>query len=195
MVGAGTVIADNPRLTCRASKRGRTIRCDRVIDRRLRSGSRRVAKVFHQVPVRPRFSSTTERQSCARPQALRIARIEVIAAPSAADEVALDDEIALEELMREFGRRGWCNVLIEGGAHLAGAALRAGIVDRIALFIAPMILGAGIPAIEGLQTGQTRKIGRVRNALRLENLSACRVGDDWLLEGDVRYSGRKSYRR
>ena len=91
--------------------------------------------------------------------------------------------------MREFGRRGWCNVLIEGGAHLAGAALRAGIVDRIALFIAPMILGAGLPAIEGLQ------IGQIRDALRLENLSARHVGDDWLLEGDVRYRSKKTPRR
>ena len=198
MVGADTVIADNPRLTCRRSGKHDRMRdpIRVVIDGKLRVSPH--AKVFHPGSGAPAILVTTERNLARARRRYRIARTEVIAAPSAADGVALDDEIALDQLMREFGGRGWCNVLIEGGAHLAGAALRAGIVDRIALFIAPMILGAGLPAIEGLQIGQTRKIGQVRNALRLQNLSACRVGADWLLEGHVQhkhYSGMKPPRR
>ncbi len=186
MVGAGTVIADNPRLTCRRSGKSDRIRdpIRVIIDGKLRVSPR--AKVFHLRSTAPAILVTTERNLARARRRYRIARTEVIAAPST------DDEVALDELMREFGGRGWCNVLIEGGAHLAGAALRAGIVDRIALFIAPMILGAGLPAIEGLQ------IGRIRNALRLDNLSARRVGADWLLEGHVqykRYSGMKPPRR
>jgi len=73
--------------------------------------------------------------------------------------------------MREFGRRGWNNVLIEGGAKLAGSALAAGIVDRVAFFVAPIILGAGVAAIDGMHVGE------------LSDFTARRVGDDWLLEG------------
>jgi diaminohydroxyphosphoribosylaminopyrimidine deaminase/5-amino-6-(5-phosphoribosylamino)uracil reductase len=87
--------------------------------------------------------------------------------------------IDLGGLMRECGRRGWCRVLIEGGANLAGAALSAGIVDRVAFFVAPKILGEGRSAIDGM------KSRRVRDALRLADLSARPVGDDWLLEGRV----------
>ncbi|MFI5352815.1 MAG: bifunctional diaminohydroxyphosphoribosylaminopyrimidine deaminase/5-amino-6-(5-phosphoribosylamino)uracil reductase RibD [Candidatus Binatales bacterium] len=183
MVGAGTVIADNPRLTCRPNGKHDLIRdpIRVIIDGKLRVSPR--AKVFHPGSGAPTILVTTEANLARARRRFGIARTEVIAAPSA------NDAIALDALMREFGRRGWCNVLIEGGAHLAGAALRAGIVDRVALFIAPMILGAGIPAIEGLQ------IGQIRDALLLENLSARRVGDDWLLEGDVRHSGKKMPRR
>ena len=184
MVGAGTVIADNPRLTCRPSgkhdRRRDPIRV--IIDGRLKVSPR--AKVFQPGSGAPAILVTARRNLARAYRRYRIARTEVIAAPAA------DGEVALDELMREFGGRGWCNVLIEGGAHLAGAALRAGIVDRVALFIAPMILGAGLPAIEGLQIGQPHKIGQIRNALRLENLSACRVGDDWLLEGYVQHKAR-----
>lgn len=85
--------------------------------------------------------------------------------------------------MLEFGHRGWCRVLIEGGANLAGSSLSAGIVDRVAFFVAPKILGAGASAIDGM------KSRTMRDALTLGNLSARPVGDDWLLEGRV--SARK----
>jgi diaminohydroxyphosphoribosylaminopyrimidine deaminase/5-amino-6-(5-phosphoribosylamino)uracil reductase len=90
--------------------------------------------------------------------------------------------IELDRLMLEFGHRGWCRVLIEGGANLAGSALSAGIVDRVAFFVAPKILGAGVSAIDGL------KSRRVIDAFALEDLSARPVGDDLLLEARVKRS-------
>jgi diaminohydroxyphosphoribosylaminopyrimidine deaminase/5-amino-6-(5-phosphoribosylamino)uracil reductase len=88
-----------------------------------------------------------------------------------------DGEINLKALMAEFARRGWCKVLFEGGAHLAGSALRARIIDRVAFFIAPKILGAGLPAVQGLETR------RVREAIGLTNVSVRRIADDALIEG------------
>jgi diaminohydroxyphosphoribosylaminopyrimidine deaminase/5-amino-6-(5-phosphoribosylamino)uracil reductase len=69
--------------------------------------------------------------------------------------------------------------LIEGGANLAGSALSAGIVDRIAFFVAPKILGAGLSAIEGM------KSRTVSDAVLLEDLSARPFGEDWLIEARV----------
>jgi diaminohydroxyphosphoribosylaminopyrimidine deaminase/5-amino-6-(5-phosphoribosylamino)uracil reductase len=91
--------------------------------------------------------------------------------------------------MRELGRRGWCNVLIEGGARLAGAALDAGIVDRVAFFVAPIVIGAGTSAVEGLG------FARVRDAIALGALSVRRLGGDLLMEADIASRRRVSSRR
>ncbi len=91
--------------------------------------------------------------------------------------------------MRELGRRGWCNVLIEGGARLAGSALDAGIVDRVAFFVAPIVIGAGTPAVEGLG------FARVRDAIALDDLSVRRLGGDLLMEADIATRRRAPARR
>ena len=178
MVGAGTVIADNPRLTCRLEGGRDPARV--IIDGKLRVSPR--ARVFHIRSTAPTILVTTA-ANLARARRRYGACVEVIGAPATGDRIALD------ELMREFGRRGWSRVLIEGGAHLAGAALRAGIVDRVALFIAPGILGAGLPAIEGLEAAQ------VRGGLRLDNLSARPVGADLLIEAEIHHAPGRPRRR
>jgi len=89
------------------------------------------------------------------------------------------DGLDLGRLMRELAARGWSRVLIEGGAHLGGAALEAGIVDRVAFFIAPKILGGGLPAIAGMAART------MRSAIALDQCSARAVGSDWLIEAAV----------
>jgi len=161
MVGAGTVIADNPQLTCRIAGGRDPVRI--VIDARLRTAP--TAQVYRERSNAPAIIVTTDAILARARRKYERAGVEAIAVNSR------DGELALDELMREFGRRGWCNVLIEGGAKLAGSALAAGIVDRVAFFVAPKILGAGLPAIDGT------------HAPELTDFTARRVGEDWLLEG------------
>jgi diaminohydroxyphosphoribosylaminopyrimidine deaminase / 5-amino-6-(5-phosphoribosylamino)uracil reductase len=168
MVGAGTVIADNPRLTCRITGGRDPVRV--IIDPRLRSPAG--ATIFRQRSHAPTIvvTSPTKVVSVKRRYG---ARIEAIGTS------VNDRTIALAELMREFGRRGWSKVLIEGGARLGGAALRAGIVDRIAFFVAPLIIGCGLPSVEGLLARS------VRDAIKLKNFNVRPSGSDWLLEAEV----------
>jgi diaminohydroxyphosphoribosylaminopyrimidine deaminase/5-amino-6-(5-phosphoribosylamino)uracil reductase len=63
-------------------------------------------------------------------------------------------------------------VLLEGGPTLAGAFLRAGLVDRVVAYLAPLLLGAGVPALAG--TG----IGTLADAVALEVTDVTRVGAD-----------------
>jgi diaminohydroxyphosphoribosylaminopyrimidine deaminase / 5-amino-6-(5-phosphoribosylamino)uracil reductase len=170
MVGAATVIADNPRLTCRIAGGRDPIRV--IIDGRLRSpvGS----TVFRNRSRASTILVTTPANAARATRRYARARVEVLAAKARAGEIDLPD------LMREFGRRGWAKVMLEGGAHLAGAALRAGLVDRVAFFLAPRIIGCGLPAVEGMLARN------VRDAVKLERLTARQVGEDWLLEADVR---------
>jgi diaminohydroxyphosphoribosylaminopyrimidine deaminase/5-amino-6-(5-phosphoribosylamino)uracil reductase len=168
MVGAATVILDDPRLTCRIEGGRDPVRV--IIDRRLRSPVG--ARIFRQRSAAPTIVVTSVMKAVSVKRRYG-AQVEAIGAS------VEGQSISLVEVMREFGRRGWSKVLIEGGARLAGAALRAGIVDRVAIFVAPLIIGCGLPAIEGLLART------IREATKLENFSARQVGPDWLLEADV----------
>jgi diaminohydroxyphosphoribosylaminopyrimidine deaminase/5-amino-6-(5-phosphoribosylamino)uracil reductase len=169
IVGAGTVIADNPRLTCRIAGGRDPVRV--VVDARLRTPP--TARVYRGGSSAPSIVVTTVANLSRARRRYERSGVEVLAAPTR------DGRIDLNLLMRSFGRRGWCRVLIEGGANLAGSALGAGIVDRVAFFVAPKIIGDGLSAIDGM------KSRRIRDALGLTELSARPVGDDWLLEGRV----------
>ncbi len=168
MVGAGTVIADNPRLTCRIEGGCDPVRV--IVDANLRCDPK--ATLFRQRSKAPTIIATTSANvsSAERRYGSRTGVIGI--APGARG-------IDLAALMRRLAERGWSKVLIEGGAHLAGSALQAGIVDRIAFFIAPKILGGGFAAIEGLRAST------MRDAIPLTNFSARALGDDWLLEAEI----------
>ena len=170
MVGAGTVIADDPRLTCRVAGGRDPVRV--VVDAQLRTPP--TARIYKQRSKASTVLVTTQDNLAQARERYERRGVEVIAVATH------DGKIELNRLMLEFGHRGWCRVLIEGGANLAGSALGAGIVDRVAIFVAPKIIGAGLSAIEGLNSRS------VSDSLALEDLSARPMGDDWLLEGRVR---------
>ncbi|HYK63885.1 MAG TPA: bifunctional diaminohydroxyphosphoribosylaminopyrimidine deaminase/5-amino-6-(5-phosphoribosylamino)uracil reductase RibD [Patescibacteria group bacterium] len=169
MVGAGTVIADDPRLTCRIAGGRDPVRV--VVDARLRTSPE--ARIYRQRSKAATILVTTQANLANAQVKFERPGVEVIAVASHGDE------LELERLMLEFGHRGWCRVLIEGGANLAGSALSARIVDRVAFFVAPKILGAGLPAIEGIKSRD------MRDALALTDLSTRIVGGDTLLEARV----------
>jgi diaminohydroxyphosphoribosylaminopyrimidine deaminase / 5-amino-6-(5-phosphoribosylamino)uracil reductase len=166
MVGAGTVLADNPRLTCRIARGRDPVRV--VVDARLRTSPG--ALVYRERSNAPAIVVTTRANAGRARRRYRGGRVEVLAAPSRGGQ------IDLQAVMRELGRRGWCKVLIEGGAHLAATALAARIVDRVAFFIAPKLIGSGTGAIEGLATR------RIRDSIALADLRVRRIGADLLIE-------------
>jgi diaminohydroxyphosphoribosylaminopyrimidine deaminase/5-amino-6-(5-phosphoribosylamino)uracil reductase len=71
-------------------------------------------------------------------------------------------------------------VLLEGGGELTGAFVQAGLVDRVAVFVAPKLLGGSAAPTPAGGPGLA-----LSDALRLSGLTARPLGDDWLLEGRV----------
>jgi diaminohydroxyphosphoribosylaminopyrimidine deaminase/5-amino-6-(5-phosphoribosylamino)uracil reductase len=84
-----------------------------------------------------------------------------------------------------LGARGLTSVLVEGGARVATDALAAGVVDRVAWFVAPRLLGADAVAAVGPLA--LRSVADAP-ALRIDRVE--RLGDDVLCLGTPVRGGR-----
>src|SRR5690606_32306313 len=83
----------------------------------------------------------------------------------------------LPDALGQLGRRGVHSVMVEGGAGIAGALLRQELVDRLVIFQAPVILGAG--AVGGFACAPAV---RAAGARRLQIVARRRIGDDLVTE-------------
>ncbi|NYZ73811.1 bifunctional diaminohydroxyphosphoribosylaminopyrimidine deaminase/5-amino-6-(5-phosphoribosylamino)uracil reductase RibD [Candidatus Micrarchaeota archaeon] len=90
-------------------------------------------------------------------------------------------DVDLSCLVSALGAMGMKRILIEGGSELNARALDAGIVDRVHIFIAPKIIGGmdAKPVVGGLG------IARMKDAMRLSGMRIKRLGPDILIEYDV----------
>jgi diaminohydroxyphosphoribosylaminopyrimidine deaminase/5-amino-6-(5-phosphoribosylamino)uracil reductase len=174
MVGAGTVIADNPRLTCRDEGGRDPYRV--IIDAKLRCDPR--ARVFTERSNASTILVTSQANYRAAHDRFGSDKTEILGMKTVARKFS--DEIALAPLLEEFGQRGWNRIMLEGGAHLAASALRQKVADRIAFFVAPKILGGGVSAIEGLG------FQKMKESLSLEDLEVWQIGNDLLIESRIR---------
>ena len=169
MVGVGTLIADDPQLTCRMGVRGRDP--SRVIvDSRLRTPP--TAALFGLASSARTLIATTEPESV-RAGALVDAGAELL--PCREE----DGRVDLADLLLRLGARGVQSVLLEGGRELAGAALRGGLVARVLLFYAPKILCSEDGF--GLCGGPGPRL--MADAKRLRDITVRRFGEDILVSG------------
>jgi 5-amino-6-(5-phosphoribosylamino)uracil reductase/diaminohydroxyphosphoribosylaminopyrimidine deaminase/5-amino-6-(5-phosphoribosylamino)uracil reductase len=172
MVGAGTVCKDDPRLTVRLVAGRNPLRV--VVDSTLRTPL--TAAVFARGAAPGTVLAVTDRAPAARCEKVRALGAGVLRLP--ADSGGRVDLVALLAALHE---RGVGAVLVEGGAALITALLRARLVDRMAVCVAPKILGAGIEAVGDLG------IRELARALVLTDKSVTSYGVDLVLEGQVEY--------
>jgi diaminohydroxyphosphoribosylaminopyrimidine deaminase/5-amino-6-(5-phosphoribosylamino)uracil reductase len=177
LVGAETVRADDPQLTCRIRGGRDPLRV--ILDGRLTiSPQARVCTQRSRVPTV--LVTTEEHAQSEKKRVLERQGVEVLCLAGDAGRVRL--RLVLEEL----GRRGIKHVLIEGGGEVAAAALREGVVDKVLFFYAPILLGGdGRPMIGPLG------IDRVAAGLKLHTIELYRLGDDVLVTAYVGEKGRK----
>jgi diaminohydroxyphosphoribosylaminopyrimidine deaminase/5-amino-6-(5-phosphoribosylamino)uracil reductase len=170
LVGSGTVLADDPDLTCRIPGMERVPMLRVVADARLRTPPS--ARLVQSAGVAPVLIMTAHGHPPAAQAPFMEAGADMVTVPAHAVG-GLD----LPSLLRALGRRGVTRVLAEGGAGLAAALLRQGLVDRLAWFHAPAVMGGdGHPALEGLRLAALSAMPRFRRvALRA-------LGDDMLSE-------------
>jgi diaminohydroxyphosphoribosylaminopyrimidine deaminase/5-amino-6-(5-phosphoribosylamino)uracil reductase len=172
MVGIGTLLQDNPRLTTRLPEGGRDPERI-VVDSCLRTPDS--AALLHLNSSAATLVATTERAPSDKVARLRDRGVEVMVLPER------DGRVDLAALLATLGRRGLQSVLLEGGARLNTGFWSAGLVDRVMIFIAPKIIGGddgrGIFAGPGVTS--------LTEAAVLRDVRVRRFGEDMLVEGEV----------
>lgn len=173
MVGIGTVLRDDPLLTTRLPGGGRDA-ARIVVDSRLRIPEN--AAILGVESPAPTIIATTAVAPVDKIARLEARGVQVVVADPG--EVGVD----LGDLMHGLGARGIQSILLEGGSTLNASALKAGIIDRVMIFVAPLLIGGG--EAPGIFAG--RGVERLAEALRLSEIKVRRYGDDTLIEGEVR---------
>jgi diaminohydroxyphosphoribosylaminopyrimidine deaminase/5-amino-6-(5-phosphoribosylamino)uracil reductase len=143
MVGSGTVLADDPLLNVRLPGLERYTPLRIVLDGRMRLPLTSALVVgAHDTPT---WMITLPGGDKRRRQIYIDCGLDVIEASPGPDG-ALD----LNQVMSQLAERGLTRLLVEGGARLAAALLRDNLVDRLAIFRAPNLIGGdGLPAATG----------------------------------------------
>jgi GTP cyclohydrolase II len=167
LVGVGTILADDPRLTVRLVPGASPIRV--VLDPRLRlPDDARVLEADGVTTIVTTGASPAERRD-----ELRRRGVSVVVVPAGPD--GLDLHATLEALFDD----GIRSMLVEGGARVITSFLSLGLADRLVVAIAPRVMGSGTDAVNDLG------ITEVASSIRLERRAVHVAGDDVLIAGDL----------
>ena len=179
LVGAGTILSDNPLLTDRSGKPRRRPLLRVILDSRLRlpADSRLVQSVAterrNDVLV---FCSSADEQKKSELEKLGV-RIEQIPAT-----IEPDSRPDLPAILRRLGQLEITSLMIEGGATVNWAALAANVVDKVFLYYAPKIL-AGMGSVPFAAGPGFRHMSQ---AAHVKNVHLHRFGEDFAVEGYIR---------
>jgi len=168
LVGINTVVKDNPYLNgSQEEKKLKKI----ILDPQLRISLK--ANLFKKTDFKNIFVITTSKAKHQKVFQLQKKGVNVISCSMTAG--SLD----LEWLFRQLALKEITSILVEGGSRTAGKILKAGLVDKMWIFMAPKIIGdqKALSACDGLG------ISDVRKALRLKNVNVQRIEEDLFIEG------------
>lgn len=178
MAGAGTVCADDPQLSARLPVPAmQPVRI--IVDGALRVPPS--ARALQGAAEQRTIVLTTSGSSAARRAELEALGAEVIAC-------GYGPHVDLPLALQELGKRNIASILVEGGGGLAGALLEQRLIDKMALFYAPKIIGGGASAPVNFAFAG---FDRMAEAIRLERLRVETFGDDICLIGYPNYHGAK----
>ncbi|TWT61163.1 bifunctional diaminohydroxyphosphoribosylaminopyrimidine deaminase/5-amino-6-(5-phosphoribosylamino)uracil reductase RibD [Rubinisphaera italica] len=172
IVGSGTALADDPQLTVRPPGPRTPARI--ILDSHARlSVNSRLIQTIDEAPV---LVVCREDVSAEIQKKLVDAGVELILAP-----VNYVGQPELSIVLKELGRRGMTNLLVEGGACVLGSFFDAGQVDEVHAYIAPKIIGGGAAFSPVGGTG----ISKMTDALNLEQSSIQQFDGDLLIHGFI----------
>ncbi|MCL2177969.1 MAG: bifunctional diaminohydroxyphosphoribosylaminopyrimidine deaminase/5-amino-6-(5-phosphoribosylamino)uracil reductase RibD [Proteobacteria bacterium] len=168
VIGAGTVLSDNPRLTSRPRGRKGKNPLRVVLDTHLRSPLG--AHIFKAQKQAPTLIASARGCNERKAALLRERGIECWELPLKGGRVSLG------VLLKKLGARGCTHILIEGGAGIFSSFLKEGWADELLLFLAPKLIGQGGKGWSG-----GWRLKEIAQAPLLHILETERIGEDVLI--------------
>ena len=166
ITGIGTVLADDPRLTARLDGVTGRPRLRVIVDSdgRMPSTAALLAEPGDVLWVQAEGCKST----------IDAPSVETVQLPRSES-----GGVDFGSLLDLLGERGCINVMMEAGAALTGSVIDAGLADKVAAFIAPVIIGGAdaLPAVGGIG------VSEVSSALKLDRVRVEQIGPDVLITG------------
>ena len=173
MVGIGTVLADNPMLTCRIEHGRNPIRiiCDTNLRTPLDSNIVKTAKDIRTILV-----TTKKEINLHKPYLTMCCEILVVSKK--------DGRINLTSLMQKLFAKKIDSVLLEGGGTLNFSALESKIIHKVQCYIAPKMFGGAFSKTPVSGKG----FEEIKDCVTLKNSTITQIGHDILIESEVDYT-------
>jgi diaminohydroxyphosphoribosylaminopyrimidine deaminase/5-amino-6-(5-phosphoribosylamino)uracil reductase len=168
VIGIGTALADDPMLTCRLNETDPDLKPARIATRivmdqhaRLPIESRLVRSA-REIPLwvvvgqHANLNSMMQLEE-AGVKVIRVGPIHESGCQTSCDRSNFYKH-SLTEMLRECGQHNFTNVMLEGGAKLLGQAFDIGCIDQVECFIAPKVIGNGMPPVGGIGKAWMRDV-------------------------------------
>ena len=175
LVGVGTVLRDDPQLTARGPAARQPARV--VVDSTLRIPGDARLLARNGAPV---IIATTSRAPRDARAALEARGVEVCVADGP------NGRVDLAAVLAALGQRGMTSLLVEGGGTIHGAFVDGGLVDKVLVFLGPLIVGGPAPGPIGGAGVET-----IAQALRLAEVTIRQVEGDVVIEGYLSAAARR----
>ncbi len=173
MVGIGTVRQDDPSLTVRG--KFREIHTPRRVVVDSSASIELTCKLLSGMAARTTIIATTRLAAEAKLEAITSTGAEIVLCREK------EGKVSLRDLVRRLAKRGILYVLLEGGSRLITSALEAGIVDKVAFFYAPKIIGGS----EARSVVEGKGARYMKDTLAVTDISIRRFGNDIFVEGYI----------
>lgn len=176
MVGAGTIINDNPHLTNRSKKGKNPVRV--VIDTTLK------------IPIDANVLTDGNTTIIFTTDKYNSSAYEIMTNRNNVSVIVVDEKdgkVNLKHVMKSLGALGIDGILLEGGANLAYTMLEENLIDEVQFFYAPKLIGG-----EGNSAFGGKGIDNMNDAIELTDIEYQVFDDDLLMKGVVNYVHRNS---
>jgi len=173
VIGSATARRDDPLLTCRDAQRRRAAARVVLCGSGLPDASSRLVQTARETPVLLAYPQDAPPDGL---QELIEAGCEALPLASLADAPHRADPGAL---LAALGERSAANVLVEGGSEVLGSFLDCGAIDRLMVFVCPLVIGGA----QAVTAAGGRGAGRIEEAYALRRIEVRRLGPDILLQG------------